>query len=1440
MEVDKETKESTVIRCYGLDPNGDVVCVKVEDFTPYIYVELPRETINKQPIVWNQDLALSVGRKIVESMDSSVGGFYRRQHSKPAYFVRKKKLYSAQLSDGRPNAFPFIFMKFHSKMAIWKLKHLLQKPLWSAVGKIRLKIHEESATEPLQLVGIRDIPSVGWVDFEHGTGGGRLVPPHEKETRARREYRVGYKRLSRHTGPSARVQGTPYCLSFDIEVNSSVPSRMPDCREPGDVIFQISCVFFTAGPVARREKEILLTLGDPYPEVVGAGVEIRRFRSECLLLEGWSAMVKEENPSVLMGYNILGFDLPYMIGRAELWMVDSFFYTGMHQHNRCEKREISWNSSAYKNQKFEFIEMEGRVIIDLLVLVKKDFNFFNNFKLATVASHFLGATKDPLDHKGIFKCYREGIETQDDGSYSHGARQAMSIVGKYCMVDSRLVRDLSRKIQTWIGMCEMARVCNVPLFHLVVKGQQVKVFSQIYRFCTKNNIVVESDGYKAAADERYVGAYVFQPQAGVYDNVVPFDFKSLYPTTIIAYNICPSTLVRDPRVPDHMCHVIEWEDHVGCQHDPKVIEVQQMNLRIDLEEKEIKKLRTAARRCLVRDFYPTGRGIKMTKQIRLGARQARDRKVRAIKLQIARRVAALKPYRERRAFARKGIKNHVMCKKRRYRFLKEPKGVMPTVLQNTLDARANTRLEIKDISKKIDAEGDPRGELKMLKSILNQRQLAFKICANSLYGALGVREGYLPFMPGAMCTTAMGRKNNILAANTIVENWKGKLIYGDSVTGDTPIMIKHANGMVDVVTIETLAHGDYEPYDQFKAGQSNRREKQQATVDVQVWADGAWANVNRVIRHKTKKRIFRVLTHTGCVDVTEDHSLLDARGQKLKPVDAKIGQELLHAFPTEFCSDCKEISREEAFVMGFFFGDGSCGDYACPSGRKCSWALNNSNLEYLREAQQCLEKCEPSLGWKVLDTIKSSGVYKLVPQGNVKYIVEKYRPLFYDKDKFKKVPMCILNAPVEVRAEFVRGYRVADGTKMGPQRADCKGKIGCQGLYYLFCSLGENVSINTRESKPDVFRLNSTRGKFRKSPSAIKKIMDLGYNNEDEFVYDIETTEGRFGGGVGSMILKNTDSQYCTFPHLHDDGKSKEENATVLWKYCNDVGREVTKLYPSPMELEFEETIYSRFLILSKKRYMYNEMDEHGVVKDKVGNKGVLLSRRDNCDAVREIYSALVQKIFNKEPQPNVLVWLSDQILDMMRGRVPARKFVVTKSVGSTGNLPLSIHYSVTGTASWQPKVENGKALIGDYKIPPLSKEPVERARQLNMKNAKDELSYYTNALPAHVCLAMKIRSRGIRVEPGSRLEYVITRGSGHKTKLCLKVEEIGYFEKHSRVLKMDYLYYLKSLSRSVDEVLLASYGPACKDFTKKMYDLHLDRTKLMREIRPPVAFSFL
>ena len=75
------------------------------------------------------------------------------------------------------------------------------------------------------------------------------------------------------------------------------------------------------------------------------------------------------------------------------------------------------------------------------------------------------------------------------------------------------------------------------------------------------------------------------------------------------------------------------------------------------------------------------------------------------------------------------------------------------------------------------------------------------------------------------------------------------------------------------------------------------------------------------------------------------------------------------------------------------------------------------------------------------------------------------------------------------------------------------------------------------------------------------------------------------------------------------------------------VASEVTKLFPAPIELEFEEEIYKFFFILSKKRYMYRKCLRDGVTDNKIGKKGVLLARRDNSKFVRDVYEAVVSQI---------------------------------------------------------------------------------------------------------------------------------------------------------------------------------------------------------------------
>jgi DNA polymerase elongation subunit (family B) len=733
--IDEKEKSTTNIRVYGLNNKNQSMCVKIYDFQPYIYIELPED------IDWSKYKVGLVVKKLQSLLKNK--GSVIQSHE----LVYKKKLYYAHIDkDKNIKTFPYLYCKFNSVRDIKNLTYSVKdKIVVSDLGAIKVKIHEQDASPILQLCCVQNIPTAGWIKIY-----GKEASEADKETLCKHEYIVKSKNLC--AIKDRNYVAKPKIMGFDIEVNSSNPSAMPKAEKSGDKVFQISCIFCIEGDDEKDYKKYLLSLGNPDPKTTGEDVNIYSYINEAELLEGFTDLILEENPNVIVGYNILGFDIPYMIARAKKeYIISSFDRQGFHKYNHASEKTIKWSSSAYKNQEFQFLDAEGRLFVDLMPLVKRDYKL-DNYKLKTVSEYFLKDTKDDLSAKGIFKCYRIGMKGGEKGS------KALAVCGKYCVQDSMLVVKLMEKLQIWVGLTEMACVCNVSPFALYTQGQQLKVFSQIYKYCFENNIVVEKDGYTVSDKERYVGAHVFDPIPGCYDRVVPFDFSSLYPTTIIAYNIDYSTLVLDPAIPDSECHVMDWEDHIGCQHDPKVIRKVELTKYIDGQKEEMTKLRA------LRDKSKKNKKYK-----------------EEIVTQIEKMTKDLKPYQEERSNLQKSKPKFPMCAERHYRFLKEPKGVLPTILQNLLDARKHTRNQMKDITKELKdcKDVNKMKELNLLYNVLDKRQLAYKVSANSAYGALGVRKGYLPFMPGAMCCCYMGRKNIELVAKTIPEKYGGELVYGD-------------------------------------------------------------------------------------------------------------------------------------------------------------------------------------------------------------------------------------------------------------------------------------------------------------------------------------------------------------------------------------------------------------------------------------------------------------------------------------------------------------------------------------------------------------------------------------------------------------------------------------------------------------------------------------
>jgi hypothetical protein len=464
-----------------------------------------------------------------------------------------------------------------------------------------------------------------------------------------------------------------------------------------------------------------------------------------------------------------------------------------------------------------------------------------------------------------------------------------------------------------------------------------------------------------------------------------------------------------------------------------------------------------------------------------------------------------------------------------------------------------------------------------------------------------------------------------------------KIVYGDSVTGDTPLLLQK-DGKVYIETINSIFDEDKKvEYPGFKIfDKSIRLEKEYSTTDYQIWTDVGWVDIRKVIRHKCDKKIYRVLTHTGCVDVTEDHSLITENKQPIKPNELKVGDSLLHSFPNEFIENefigneatvvkmekksenyknDSPLTEKEAEVWGFFMNNGSCDEHDCKSG---SWVLHNNDLERLNYFKDIMESVEP-IKFEILDTLKSTGVYKLVPKGSIKYIVDKYRHLFYyqteDGNKYKIVPNCILNASKKIKMAYWKGY----------SKASIKGKIGAQCMYYLMKSIGFNMSINV--TNQDIYFFNAIENV--KEECEIKKIIEK--DTVTDYVYDLETEIGRFGAGVGQMQVSNTDSIFASIKFNRDDF---EQNRLDTFKISEICGNKLTNeiFNRKPVEMEFEK-VFQPFILLTKKRYIgkkFENMKDPFEMKN-ITSAGIALTRRDYCLMVKDCYSKVIDFIMENQ-----------------------------------------------------------------------------------------------------------------------------------------------------------------------------------------------------------------
>jgi hypothetical protein len=590
-------------------------------------------------------------------------------------------------------------------------------------------------------------------------------------------------------------------------------------------------------------------------------------------------------------------------------------------------------------------------------------------------------------------------------------------------------------------------------------------------------------------------------------------------------------------------------------------------------------------------------------------------------------------------------------------------------------------------------------EDKFKKNIYDGLQLAYKVTANSLYGQVGAPTSPIYLKELAASTTATGRemleysrdfiqgifgelinlaihdkneyikkseelykdvpenkfidsRNNRNNMNDFIKYFYDKVnsvltpqyrikpvvIYGDSVTHDTPILLLNKNNQIEIKTIDDIGRY-WTEHNVFKSNVEGLSEKEQdSAIPYKVWSDKGWTDIKRVIRHKTNKRIYEVLTHAGCVRVTSDHSLLDINGNQLKPTECKIGTELLHltpVIPNVIFNEETKMDLEKAFNYGFFFGVGN---------------IHECNEQYIKEYRK-----------KFTDSSRNNEIISGAASASMGCC-------FADKNGLKIIPNEIINGSYSEKKMFLDGYiKSTNSLEKTNNILEVNGQITAFNLYCLIVSLNYNVYI---DKKIDNKYIITYTNNFDPNSNKIKKITDIGFT--DDYVYDLETDIGHFHAGVGSMIVKNTDSVFFS-PKIHDIDTKEIKTDKEALAICIEIGKlagaTICKVLPDPQEQVYEKTLWP-FVILTKKRYVGNLYEDS---PDKFYQKsmGIVLKRRDNAKIVKIVVGGIVDYILNGKPGETSIKERNQGAIDytrlllkkILRGEFSIDNFIISKTL---------------------------------------------------------------------------------------------------------------------------------------------------------------------------------
>jgi DNA polymerase elongation subunit (family B) len=954
---DDDNTGDFIIHSFGRCDDGKSVYAKIIGYTPYFYFLLPSRLQTKP-------------RSYLEDVKDKIENFFKSKENKKVFYKFKATLKEIQLiklkrAEGFTNDKEFWFARlvFTNYDGMKKYKSFLENNEISIPGipelskAVKFKLYEANLPPMLRCFHIREISGCSWVQTDKYE---LIEDLDKKESRCDIEIRVDWRNLN----PIKKDHNAPFRIcSFDIECNS-VDGEFPQAKRKGDSIIQIGATYTYLGKSAPYRQYIAcLNETSPVENTIVESCE-----TEHDLMLKFLDEINNNDCDIVTGYNIFFFDEKYMYDRCkEVLNIDiDMSYMSKLKNHKCNFKEMKLASSALGENLLRFWETPGRIHVDLMKDVQKTFSL-PSYKLDYVASKFIRG--EVITYNVLDKYKSKSNNVLDDYKFKSIEESSNIFVELRCKsVNDILPGDyihlevIRGFVSDEVGEKYLVIEVDSVNKNIIVKGDdfllsELETTKQggVINWSQAKDDVSPKDIFrlqKGSADDRAIVAKYCIKDCKLVNllinklevitknlemaNVcfVPLSYLFIRGQGIKLFSLC----LREFRKHKYVFPVIKLSKTYICTKcNLEYVDKWECPKCKSKKREEVESESSSYEGAIVFDPVPKVEYESLATKDYMSLYPASI---------IHKNMSHETMVEDNEYDNLPGVKYYNAQFKesdgsiqyRRFAQVENKLGVIPTILDNLLKER-------KIVKKQMAKETDP-----FKAKILDAKQLAVKVTANSLYGQLGASTSPVCKRDIAACTTSTGREMLILAKrydeeflpwiiNGLKHFYKTKeqdkvehlfdlelkarqdkelieslkkyvtedikdltfqpiIRYGDSVIGSTPLLLRNIEtGNIFIESINNIAKSyDYQLMERINT--IDTKESVELS-NIETWTEKGWTKIQRVIRHKLAKdkKLYRITTYSGSVVVTDDHSLLTDDCKEIKPKDIRVKTKLLHSFP---------------------------------------------------------------------------------------------------------------------------------------------------------------------------------------------------------------------------------------------------------------------------------------------------------------------------------------------------------------------------------------------------------------------------------------------------------------------------------------------------------------------------------------------------------------